>query len=87
MNDLLGGKEPREGEAVANLPKTKPGRLSAPPRTISRTCQKRLHLELHNQTKVNVATEAGQRNAWDVRARTTHLDEEETHRQYLRRAC
>ena len=45
MNDLLGGKEAGEGNAVTNLPKTKAQMLGGAPRTISRTCQKRQHLE------------------------------------------
>ena len=66
MNDLLGGPDADEGRAVANLPKTEARPPERAPRTISRTCQKRQHLELRNQTKANVATEAGQRNACDV---------------------
>ena len=63
MNDLLGGKEAGVGEALANLPKTEAQMPERAPRTISRTCQKRQHLERQNQTKANVA---GQRNVCDV---------------------
>ena len=66
LNDLLGGPDAGEGKAVANLPKTEAQMPERAPRTISRTCQKRQHLERQNQTKANVATEAGQRNACDV---------------------
>ena len=66
MNDLLGGPDAGEGNAVANLPKTEAQMPERAPRTISLTCQKRQHLERQNQTKGNVATEAGQRNACDV---------------------
>ena len=66
MNDLLGGPDAGEGEAVANLPKAEARTPERAPITISRTCQKRQHLERQNQTIANVATEAGQRNACDV---------------------
>ena len=66
MNDLLVGKEAGETETPANLPKTEARTPERAPRTISLTCQKRQHLERQNQTKPNVATEAGQRNACDV---------------------
>ncbi len=66
LNDLLGGPDAGEGKAVANLPKTEAQMPERAPRTISRTCQKRQHLERHNQTKANVATEADQRTVCDV---------------------
>ena len=66
MNDLLGGPDAGEGKAVANLPKTEAQMPERAPRTISRTCQKRQHVERQNQTKANVATEAGQRTVCDV---------------------
>ena len=66
MNDLLGGPDAGEGKAVANLPKTEAQMPERAPKTISRTCQKRQHLERQNQTKANVATEAGKRNACGV---------------------
>ena len=66
MNELLGGPDAGEGKAVVNLPKTEARMPERAPRTIRRTCQKRQHLELQNQTKANVATEAGQRNACDL---------------------
>ena len=66
MNDLLGGPDAGEGKVVANLPKTEAQMLGRAPRTISRTCQKRPHLERQNQTKANVATEAGQRDVCDA---------------------
>ena len=66
MNDLLGGPDAGEGKAVANLPKTEAQMPGRAPRTISRTCQKRQHLERQNQTKANAATEAGQRDVCDV---------------------
>jgi hypothetical protein len=66
LNDLLGGPDAGEGKAVANLPKTEARPPERAPRTISRTCQKRQHLERQNQTKANVATEADQRNACEV---------------------
>ena len=66
LNDLLGGPDAGEGKAVANLPKTEAQVLERAPRNISRTCQKRQHLERQNQTKANVTTEADQRNACEV---------------------
>ena len=66
MNDLLGGPDAGESKAVANLPKTEAQMLERAQRTISETCQKRQHLERQNQTKANVATEAGKRTACDV---------------------
>ena len=66
MNELLGGPDAGEGKAVANLPKTEAQMPERAPQTFSWTCQKRQHLERQNQTKANVATEAGQRNACDV---------------------
>ena len=80
LNDLLGGPDAGEGKAVVNLPKTEAQMPERAPRTISRTCQKRQHLERQNQTKANVATEAGQRNACDVRARKMNPTEEATWR-------
>ena len=59
MNDLLGGPDADEGKAVASLPKTEARKPERAPKTISRTCQKRQHLKLRNQTKANIATEAG----------------------------
>ena len=66
MNDLLGGPDAGEGKAMENLPKTEARKPERAPRTISRTCQKRQHLERQNQTKANVANEADQRKACDV---------------------
>ena len=57
---------PKELKPLAHLPKTEALTPERAPKTISRTCQKRQHLERQNQTKANVATEAGQRNACDV---------------------
>ena len=51
---------------LAHLPKAEAGMPERAPRTISRTFQKRQHLERQNQTKANVATEASQRNACEL---------------------
>ena len=42
MNDLLGAKEPGEGEALGDLPKLKRESPGAHPRTSRRTSPKRL---------------------------------------------
>jgi hypothetical protein len=87
LNDLLGGKEAGEDETIANLPKNRSGKARARTREPSgRTFPKQPHLERETGRKPISVSEANQLNARDVRARTTDLDEEATHRQLVRRA-
>ena len=51
MNDLLGGKEPRDAELRMRWPKIEARTHERAPRTISRTCQKRQLLERKNKRK------------------------------------
>ena len=66
LNDLLGGKEAGEGEALAHLPKAEARTHERAPYTFSRTCQKRQHAEPENGTKESADSEAGERNACKV---------------------
>jgi hypothetical protein len=69
LNDLLGGKEAGEGETPAHLPKAEARTHERALRTFSRTCQKRQHVEPRDITKEIAVSEAGERNACEVRAR------------------
>ena len=66
LNDLLGGKEAGEGEAIANLPKTEAQMLGRAPENFSRTLPKRPHLERQTDRKPITVSEAEQLNACDV---------------------
>ena len=66
MNDLLGGPDAGEGEAVATLPKTearKPDRAPVNPQWV---VSEALDQARENEPMTIVASEAGKRNACDM---------------------
>ena len=53
LNDLLGGPDACEGEAMANLPKTEAWMPERAPRTLSRPSPKQPYLERTNRPQAN----------------------------------
>jgi hypothetical protein len=66
LNDLLGAKEAGEGKALANLPKTEVGRPERALENLQSDVSEATASVMGKLTTPTIASEAGQRNAWNV---------------------
>ena len=69
MNDLLGGKEAGEGDALVDLPKDEAGRPERAPENFRPGVTEATVSVAEKLTTSITVSEADQRNARDVRAR------------------
>ena len=87
MNDLLGGKEAGEGDALVDLPKDEAGRPERALENLQSDVSEATASVVGKLSTPITVSEAGQRNARDVRARKTDLTEEATPQETDRRAA